>query len=81
MVFVAVCLCRFVVADVLPLEGVDILDEEDEDNDADENATAAHEFRHRQHQVDAPVNDQARAHLPATRAEAARQNAEYARLP
>ena len=64
--------------DVLPLEGVDILDEEDENNDADESVSAAHEFRH-PHQADAASNDQARAHRPqATRAEAARQFAEYA---
>ena len=65
-----------VVVDVLPLEGVPILDEEDEDdqdNEADENASAT--------QADAVPNEQARAQEhQANRAEAARQNTEYAFL-
>lgn len=54
--------------DVLPLEGVPILDEDDEDNDADSTA-----------QADNAPNEQARAsELQAVRAERARQ--EYAFL-
>ena len=67
------CLCWIVVADVLPLEGVPILDEEDEDNDANENASAA--------QAGTVPSEQSRAReLQAARAETARQNAEYAFL-
>ena len=59
--------------DVLPLEGVPILDEVDEDNDADENAGTA--------QADNAPNEQARAsELQADRTERARQDAEYAFL-
>eukprot|EP01043_Picozoa_sp_COSAG02_P064424 COSAG02_NODE_9417_length_2222_cov_171.999058_1_plen_55_part_10 len=55
---------------MLPLEGVPILDEEDEDNDANDNASAA--------QANTVPNEQSRAQeLQAARAETARQNAEY----